>query len=663
VLALANTFAETIDINASDGTFSETSGGADASDDPPLTYAPSGFSFLANGVSSAIGTQISGKRSDVGYGAQVLELEAINTNALTGACEAALTGVVTVEMGFECENPNTCQRPVYLGTGAPSTQVNGTDTNVVNPLGYSSVSLDFGSAVDTSATFVLNYPDAGQIQLHARYTLLPSGEDLLGASNSFVVRPFGFDVSVPHPTPPHATTHAGNRLTSAGTAFTVNAAGALWNNADDNAGGADGIPDNHDDVVPSNNDDLSNNTVTLGGTSYSGTPNFGQEGEDIELTSVLFAPAGGMDPGLPTNTLISSFSGGGGLNAVVIFNEVGIIEIAADIADLDYLGIGVAETARMQSKSGHVGRFYPVYLSITSFVDGDFANANVGGLVPFTYIGQNFTYAATHPSFVVSAFSALNTVTTNYTDNLNSGDDWAKLDADSVAFVAPGADASQNGADGITPMAVSYTEDALDFNVVDNGAGSYGFEFRDDIFSYDKDSNSRVKPFSSDINLVISNVTDTDGVVTSAGETLSPTPIDLRFGRLRMENAYGSELSDLIMNYHLEYFDVIGISPFWTRHDDADTTVMLGDIDAVPGNTAATAINLSLLPGKFEITLSAPLIEVVETITNEVDSSGETWLQYDWDGDGLFDNNPSALATFGIFDGDPVQIYYQQIYQ
>jgi len=38
-------------------------------------------------------------------------------------------------------------------------------------------------------------------------------------------------------------------------------------------------------------------------------------------------------------------------------------------------------------------------------------------------------------------------------------------------------------------------------------------------------------------------------------------------------------------------------------------------------------------------------------------------LQYDWDGDGLFDNTPSALATFGIFNGDPVQIYIQQIYQ
>jgi len=31
--------------------------------------------------------------------------------------------------------------------------------------------------------------------------------------------------------------------------------------------------------------------------------------------------------------------------------------------------------------------------------------------------------------------------------------------------------------------------------------------------------------------------------------------------------------------------------------------------------------------------------------------------------DGEFDNDPGARATFGIFAGDPVQIYIRQIYQ
>ena len=39
------------------------------------------------------------------------------------------------------------------------------------------------------------------------------------------------------------------------------------------------------------------------------------------------------------------------------------------------------------------------------------------------------------------------------------------------------------------------------------------------------------------------------------------------------------------------------------------------------------------------------------------------WLRYDWDLDGDYDDDPGAKATFGIFEGNTVQIYTQQIYQ
>jgi MSHA biogenesis protein MshQ len=38
-------------------------------------------------------------------------------------------------------------------------------------------------------------------------------------------------------------------------------------------------------------------------------------------------------------------------------------------------------------------------------------------------------------------------------------------------------------------------------------------------------------------------------------------------------------------------------------------------------------------------------------------------LRYDWNVDGVFDDDPSARATFGIYEGDPVQIYLQQVYE
>ena len=133
-----------------------------------------------------------------------------------GACEAALTGTVLVDIAFDCENPGTCQRPIYLGEASADTQITGTNNG--NALAYTGVSLDFGLDDDTTAEFIMNYPDAGQMQLHARYTLTPGNEEMLGDSNSFVSRPLGFLVTASHPTA-HATDEAGDVLTTAGSPF------------------------------------------------------------------------------------------------------------------------------------------------------------------------------------------------------------------------------------------------------------------------------------------------------------------------------------------------------------------------------------------------------------------------------------------------------------
>ncbi len=52
---------------------------------------------------------------------------------------------------------------------------------------------------NSRASIVLNYADAGEIQLNASYNIpLGDGSDsgnlMLGNSNAFVVRPFGFEL-------------------------------------------------------------------------------------------------------------------------------------------------------------------------------------------------------------------------------------------------------------------------------------------------------------------------------------------------------------------------------------------------------------------------------------------------------------------------------------
>ena len=117
------------------------------------------------------------------------------------------------------------------------------------------------------------------------------------------------------------------------------------------------------------------------------------------------------------------------------------------------------------------------------------------------------------------------------------------------------------------------------------------------------------------------------------------------------------------MPVYIEYFDPIGTTPVWTVHDDGDTTIdFVVDISASPGFTTPTAYT-QIAPGRFEITLSPAGVNVTETITTAVDTSTEPWLQYDWDNGDVFDDNPFALATFGIYEGNELQIYQRQLFQ
>jgi hypothetical protein len=506
-------------------------------------------------------------------------------------------------------------------------------------LASTSISLDF-SVTPGQANFILDSSDVGQYRLTlSDFSNIHGTSIITGAGALLTLRPFGIavvSIMAGATLNPGGSAPADAIFTAAGNNFEATVAGVLWAGADDA---------NNDGVLDSGV--YADNAVA---------PSYAWD-TTLSVSALGFTPATGVLGSLNNGAILQAEFGGGSFNVTDLqYTEVGSFTLQSQA--LNFLGV---PGLNIGGDNIIVGRFTPASLLISTTIDGSFVDANVAGMVPFTYIGQRFSYdPAAPPSFVVSALNAAAAVTQNYTGV------WAKLSAGSVTFTAPSADKIQLGSDTATLMAVTYTQDAADFNVNDLGGGMIEIVFTDDDFVYDKDGNSEVPPFSPDIDLLITDVTDTDAITTAGSASLTPdgSNVELRFGRLRMENAFGSELTDLIMNYHFEYYDVIGITPFWTRHDDADTTIVApGDINAVPGNTAATTINPSLLPGKHEITLSAPLVEVVETITNLVDSSGEPWLQYDWDGDGLFDNNPSALATFGIFNGDPVQIYIQQIYQ
>jgi len=642
ILGLRDTYVETTNINLTDGIYSET-----ASEDDDLVFASSGFVFLGDGVKNTIGNQIGGKPSDVAPGAQTIELQSVRTNDETGACEAFLTGSNTVELGYKCINPSSCTYK-RLSVNGVSIEENSASQGLLD---YTGVSLNFGGASDSTATLVLSYPDVGKIQLIARYTLSPSGENMLGGSNFFIVRPFAFEM-----TPsgnPAATNPSGPIFTGAGTDFMVGARAVLWEAADD--ADNDGQADGHGDTDATNNANLANNASAL---------SFGQEspgGEGIALSSSLFAPAGGNDPPLAGTTSLGGFSAGTANPTNVHYDDVGIIEIVGSINDGDYLGIGTTESAKILGRSGHVGRFTPTDFGVATNTPAFGAACSAGG---FSYLGQIFGYS-TPPVLTVTAQNASGGTTQNYKGS------WFKLSSASLSDPNYTAFAGTFDISGLPAP-------SGDPAIVDNGNGTATLTFSSGSGLAFTRSNP-VVPFDADIRLRI-NVADTDSVVSSAnpvdfgaatagGGILFSGGKQMRFGRLVVINAHGTELQDLPVPIQAQYYDS---NTYWINNTDdvcssIDPATDLNLTQSPPALSSAAVAFTPFLLGDPGLSFAKPGMSNTGYIDITVDLSTATgagleWLYYDWDGDSSHDDNPTGRATFGIYSGRNAVIYVRELY-
>jgi MSHA biogenesis protein MshQ len=570
----------------------------------------------------------------VAPGAQTLELQAVKTSDDTGACEAALTGANTIEFAFECENPSTC-----MASQVDISGTNITDNAGGSALSYSGVSLDFGNSTDGTATFTLSYPDVGQLQLHARLRFKPSGEWMLGASNQFVVRPFALHVTATDN--PAATSGSGSVFTSAGTNFTANVTAVLWDADDDII--RDGIADNHSDSNPANNVDLSDNLIAL---------NYGQESfvEQVLLTAALDQPAGGVDPGLSGATNITVFSSGSGASSGVRYDEVGIIELSAAVTDGDYLGIGVPATAAIVGRSGYVGRFNPARYAAT-----------LTNIVPacgatFTYSRQSFNGSMTMEA--QNGTAGGNVRTANYRAGFVTLDPTTEL-----VFV------NDQTAAAYQLQTAAFTQD---FDTVTTGEAQLALQFRWDM--------PQQAPTVSTPQLT----GITDEVTTLAGAPVDIGSTAVRYGRVTVNTAAGSELLNLGVPMRAEYY-LNSSTEFVTNTTDSCTSgvtlglsdfadnLILGETCVVdtgsPGDSsagcavagvAAQLFNGPPISGDFNLFLQAPGAGNDGSVT--VDAVVPDWLKFDWDTGVAGDENPSGRVTFGIFGGDESQVYRRELY-
>lgn len=560
-----------------------------------VTFNTAGFIFAnaATGASATLPTQTAGTTSGTTY------LRAVRTNTTTKACEAALSGTQSVSWAAQCNNPTTCSTGSLMSLTGNQTTAASSNPIASNPnAGVSSstlVKMTFDA--NGSAPFSFNYADTGQVTLWASKA---AGGDLLSAlaasSNAFIVKPGGFTVSassIKRTASPQLTNPAA--ADAAGNQF-VKAGEAFTATV---------------------------SAVTSGGVA---TPNFGRETvpEGVTLTANLVAPAGGTNSALTNGEIAGGSFGGTGSATVstLSWHEVGIITLTPSLTDGNYLGAGnVTGTT-----TGNIGRFFPDHFAVTQGVATP-ACSNV-----FSYFGQD-GFATT---FTLTARNVGNTTTRNYTGS------FAKLGLttwSNFRFTAPGLPSG-------SALAASATAPTGTWS-----AGSASVNARHQV-----SRPTTLTGLATDTAvMVLAAPVDSDNVTMTASQVAASTP--LRYGRLRLQNAYGSELLALPVVATTEYRDTSGY--FVKNTGDSCTTVPVptaasgltfgtGNLSA--GETVASINGTSSglgtwVSGNGGLVLSRPgsgnsgFVDITLSVPD--------WLKFPWLGGSPA--NPTARAFFGIY--------------
>lgn len=543
------------------------------------------------------------------------------TDPVCGVIEA-YTGVKNLRFWTHYSNPaygglTALIQPTITAAGTINADKFENQTATVLPVTFTS----------GQAQVTVKYKDVGLIGLNLKDTStpadpvsLPSG--IRGGSNLFVVKPAGFTLTniirtIDSFANPAAIDQNGGVFIMAGNPFTA--------------------------------------TVTALDSEGDATPSYGQEtpAESVNPVSTLIAPAGGNNPAVTVSTGFS-FSNGVATATDLSWSEVGIMRLTPAVADGNYLGAG----AVTGSITGNIGRFTPHNFNvIANTPQFDTACGS------FTYLGQPFRYStlpASSPILTVTARNTAGTTTQNY-----SGVWWKMTN---VSLTGKSYTAAIGTLDtGLLP--------AIDPVITSGGSGSGTLTFG----SGGGIAFNRAGPvpnFDAEIRLQI-NVIDSDGVayasnpaafgVASSGNGIAFSGSkNIRWGRLTLQNAYGSELLPLSLPLRAEYYNssnfVTNSDDNCTLYDGATATLANYRFNLQAGETSASGVG-TLLAGTENpanpLLLSAPGVGNDGSV--DLTLPVNPWLYYDWDGNSVHDNDPSARGSFGIYKGNPRLIYLREL--
>ncbi len=572
----------------------------------------------ANAVSGKITTKIAGA-SGTAAGAMKLDIYGIDTGTSPDSVQACFSGTVQVEL---------------LGSQTPAAALG----NYTCPSGFNTTLISSQNVTLSSGAGSVTLPavaDAWRnVYVRISYTSGMMGGTITGcSSDNFAIRPDRFaSVSVTDSDWQTAGTGrtlgntgvSGGNVHKAGRPFTILATAV-------NAAGTPAATANYaGSPAP---------TLTQCGVSGGGCP----------------ATLGTLTPGT------WSASGGTVTTTTASYSEVGAF--AMQLADSSFASVDANDGSTpsqltIASTALNVGRFVPDHFDLAPNNTPQFQTFGAAGAGrSFTYLGQPFGYV-TAPQALITARNASGGTTQNYSGNL-----WkvAAANVTQAYSPLPASPALDIGLIG-TPTVIAH----------DIGTGVVTANASDKL-AFIRSPSAPQAAFNADITLTMSAVDGSEAGVSGNGTIATNTSAQFngtgggiafdagsqfRYGRLKLGNAFGSELLALPVPLQAQWWNG---TAFVTNTADNGTTipsanVTLGNYQGqLQAGETSVSISGSLAGGRSNLTLSKPAGgdgKYTGSVDLSVDLSAAganlPWLRGNWAG-GSYDQNPTARAAFGMY--------------
>lgn len=496
------------------------------------------------------------------------------------------------------------------------------------------------------ASFTLNYPDAGHMQLNARYQGSGAEDGLLMVGDDqFVSFPKYLQISAQRTSnKDYGNNNINGECPSADTSCRVfSAAGEAFNLL-----------------------------VTAYGAGDVVTPNY--QHSNMALTHTLVAPASGQAGTISTASYQQVPVNGGTNTVAQSVSEVGVFNFTVTPQGA-FQGSNTYTIAA--ANTGNIGRFTPYYLHLEGNTPSFSQACNT-----FTYLGQAMKFDRLPEISVAGRFyDELGTNGEGETENYKIGSWWR--------YSNPW-------------LYRNFSAQSSDFNITDTETlgllnPQEGFAWPGSVvidtsnfiarlenaqIRYDKPY-APVEPIAEGVilQLSIDDTKDLDGVCyqTSAGSGCigydfpSSESQNQRWGRLLIHDTYGPETTPLSQKVEAQYFSG---ERFLTNSDDScsdlgsvnhfdfdptDFTVLKSGT-ATPPEVKATLAPSLLSAGFANINFSAPGAENTGTIVSSYDlSTLLPWLSVDEDGNNSFDDSVAGQVQFGLYRGNDRVIWWREL--